>query len=181
MKIHVKAIFLTTVVWCALVLHSYAADAGTVNLVKPVAPPLAVEAVKDAKGGLTCEDGLVLQKNGHCCPKGSTNDNRWPLVCTPPGLIDGQIFNYNNVTLYCPSADMLIVSDKNNKWFSCAGSDSTVLYPLPDKPEAYKFCLKHGYGYLIKILTWRDAGCIKYGESQGDGCIEAGTCFFGEK
>jgi len=73
---------------------------------------------------------------------------------------------------------MFIVSDKNNSWFSCADSESTALYPLPNDRDAYKFCMTHGYGFLVKIRPWSVAGCIKYGESQGDGCIEAGTCSY---
>lgn len=181
MKIHVKAIFLTAAVWPASVFNSFAADTGTVNLVKPVVAPLAVEAIKDATGKPACEAGLVLQKSGFCCPAGSTNDNRWPLVCTPVGAIDDQIFNYNDITHYCPSADMFIVSDKNRNWFSCADSNSTAMYAMAKKFEGSEFCIKHGYGYLLKIKPWGTVGCIKTDDSQGDGCIEAGTCSFGKR
>lgn len=177
MKIHPKAIFLTAAVWSASVFNSFAADTGTVNMVKPIIAPLAVEALKNAKGGLACEAGLVLQKDGQCCPEG-TNNNLWPTVCTPSGTIDDQIFNFNGISQYCPNANMFIVSDKNRNWFSCADSNSTAMYPVAKKSEGSEFCMKHDYGYLIKIKPWGTVGCIKVGDSQGDGCIEAGSCSF---
>lgn len=178
MKIHLKAIFLTAAVWSALVLNSFAADTGTVNLVKPIVAPPAVEALKNAKGGLVCEAGLVLQKNGQCCPEG-TNNNLWATVCTPSGTIDDQIFNFNDIAHYCPSADMFIVSDKNWKWFSCADKASSPLYSKATGTEGSKFCRDHGYGSLLKIRPWGTVGCVTVGDSQGDGCIEAGSCAFG--
>jgi hypothetical protein len=167
MKTSLKAICLS------LIAVNAQAD---VNLVKSIVAPSADEALKDAKGGLACEDGLVLQKNGYCCPEGTSNV--WPYVCTPIGTIDDQIFNFNEIAHYCPSADMFIVSDKNLNWFSCADSRSTPLYATAKSSEMDNFCREHGYGLLIKIKPWGTAGCIKAGESQGDGCIEAGTCSF---
>ncbi|MBC8017785.1 MAG: hypothetical protein H7X83_04590 [Verrucomicrobia bacterium] len=177
MKIQLKTIFLATVILSGPAFNSFAAESGTVNLVKPIVAPLAVEAIKNATVGLACENGLVLQKNGFCCPAGSTNDNKWPSVCTPVGTIDSQIFSDNDVVQYCPSADMFIVSDKNINW-TCASSDSTVMYPDAKGSEGGKFCRKHGYGHLIKIKPRGTVGCVKTGDSQGDGCIEAGTCSF---
>ena len=177
MKIQFKTFILVTVILSNLAFNSFAADTGTVNLVKPIVAPLAVEALKNATGGLACENGLVIQKNGQCCPVGSTNDNKWPLVCTPVGTIDSQIFNNNDVTQYCPSADMFIVSDKNINW-TCASSDSTVMYPAAKGGEGGELCREHGYGHLIKIKPRGTVGCVKVGDSQGDGCIEAGTCSF---
>ena len=180
MKIHLKQIFLAASVWSSLIFNAHAVDTGAVNLVKPVVAPLAVEAIIDAKGRLVCEVGLVLMKNGSCCPEGTTNDNKWPLVCTLPGTIEDQIFNFNKITHYCPSSDMYIVSDKNRKWFSCADSNSSAMYAVAKKSEGSEFCMKHGYGYLIKIKPSGTVGCVKVDDSQGDGCIEAGTCSFGK-
>lgn len=180
MKIHVKAIFLTAAVWSALVCNSFAADTETVNLVKAIVAPLAGEAKKDVNGRPACEAGLVLQKDGQCCPEG-TNNTLWPTVCTPSGTIDDQIFNFNDIAHYCPSADMFIVSDKNWKWFSCADRNSRPLYPDAKERAGSKFCHEHGYGSLLKIKPWGTVGCIKIGDSQGDGCIEAGTCSFSGK
>lgn len=177
MKIQLRKIVMAATVFTCLAVNAFSADKGVVNLIQPVVPPVVVEAVKDAEGKATCPEGLVLQKNGACCPKRTTNDNQWPLVCTPIGTIDSQIFNSHDVTQYCPSADMFIVSDKDINW-TCADSDSTVMYPAAKGSEGGEFCRKHGYGHLIKIKPRGTVGCIKIGDSQGDGCIEAGTCSF---
>lgn len=151
-----------------------AAGAGVVNFVKPVVPPSARDATDDGKGNPLCGDGLVLQKNGRCCPEGTAND-LWPGVCTPVGTIEDQLFNQDDITYYCPSADMYIVSDRNRNWFSCADSGSVPLYAAARQST---FCRDHGYGYLLKIRPWGVAGCVRVGDSLGDGCIEAGTCSF---
>lgn len=177
MKIPLAKLIVTAAVIAGSALNASSAEKGIVNLVQPIVPPVAVEAVRDAKGNVVCLDGQVLQKNGACCPKGTTNDNKWPLVCTPVGTIDAQIFNAHDTTQYCPSADMFIVSDKNMDW-TCADSASTVMYPDAKGSEGGKFCRKHGYAHLIKIKPRGTVGCVKFGDSQGDGCIEAGTCSF---
>jgi hypothetical protein len=178
MKVSFRMIGLFAVTLSVLAAHASAAGTGVANLVKPIAPPAPLETIVDDTGKRRCGDGLVLQKDGRCCPKG-TNNGLWPNACTPVGTIDDQIFNYNDIPHYCPSADMFIVSDKNWKWFSCADNDSTPLYPAAKETEGSKFCMKHGYGYLLKIKPWGTVGCVKVGDSQGDGCIEAGTCSFG--
>jgi hypothetical protein len=76
---------------------------------------------------------------------------------------------------------MFIVSDRNLNWFSCADSDSTAMYTAAKGFDGCAFCREHGYGCLIRIEPWGTAGCIKVGDSQGDGCIEAGICSFGGK
>lgn len=180
MKHSFRLICLMAACLSVLVVNASATTLGVLNLVKPIVPPNAVSSVPDGSGKLTCEKGLVVQKSGHCCPPG-TNNNLWPGVCTPLGTIDDQIFNFNEITHYCPSADMFIVSDKNWKWFSCADSGSTAFYSAAKNSEGSKFCREHGYGSLLKIKPWGTVGCIKYGDSQGDGCIEAGTCSFSSK
>lgn len=177
MKLSFRLIFLLAAGLPGLVVNAYAAAPGVLNLVKPIVPPHAVFAVHDGKGALICENGFALQKNGSCCPDGTNND-LWPGVCTPIGTIDDQLFNFNDTAHYCPSADMFIVSDKNWKWFSCADRDSVAIYAAAKRSEGGKFCRDHGYAYLIKIKPWGAVGCIKAGDSQGDGCIEAGTCSF---
>lgn len=172
-----KKIRLLIVSLSVVAVHAHADGAGEVKLVQPIVPPAAIEAVVGNNGKQICENDLVLQKDGKCCPEG-TNNNLWPTVCTPLGTIDDQIFNFNDVARYCPSSDMFIVSDKNWKWFSCAASDSTVMYPAAKSTEGSKFCRDHGYGSLLKIKPWGTVGCVKVGDSQGDGCIEAGTCSF---
>jgi hypothetical protein len=172
-KTAVKCICLTVVGLVNFTLNASVATGNVLNLVTPVVPPTAV--VAGDKGA--CDEGHVLQENGFCCPAGTSNKT-WEEVCTPPGITKAQIFRGPGVVQYCPRDDMYIVSDKNNDWISCAAGNSTVLYPLPDKHRAYKFCLEHGYGYLLKIKPRADAGCIKHGDSLGDGCIEAGTCIF---
>lgn len=171
---------LTTIILAAAVTslagNALSADKGVVNLVEPVVAPVAVEAVKDAKGKTACTEGQVLQKNGACCPTGMTN-TLWQTVCVPNGTIDDQIFNSPEGTRYCPKNDMFIVSDKTRTWTSCAASDSTPLNRAEGSPGS-EFCMGHGYGYLLKIKPWGTVGCIKIGDSQGDGCIEAGTCSF---
>jgi len=181
MKIHVKAILLTAAVWSALVFNSFAAESGVVNLVTPAVPIAAKVVLTNAVGGRVCEDGHVLQKDGtHCCPEG-TNNNLWQNICTPAGTISQQIFKNNDNPYYCPSADMFIVSDKQLKRFSCADRDSKPLYPAAKGFEGSKFCGDHGYGSLLKIKPKGTVGCVKVGDNQGDGCIEAGTCTFSEK
>ncbi|MBT1072508.1 hypothetical protein [Pelotalea chapellei] len=160
-----------------VVVHTHSAGASEVNLIQPVLPPASLEAVVGKNGIKICEDGHVLQKDGQCCPEGTSN-NLWSSVCTPFNIIEDQIFNYNDVARYCPSSDMFIVSDKNWKWFSCAASDSTVMYSAAKGTEGSKFCRDHGYGSLLKIKPWGTVGCIKIGDSQGDGCIETGKCSF---
>jgi hypothetical protein len=177
MKIRFESICLLAVCLFGLVLNAYAADKGVLNLVKPIVPPDAAVSVKDSSGKQTCQNSLVLQKNGQCCPAGTNNDV-WKEVCTPDGTVDGQIFNGVGGNQYCPNADMFIVSNKTGNWFSCAASDSKAFYTAAIKYEGSRFCLKHGYGFLIKIKPWGTVGCIKYGDSQGDGCIEAGTCSY---
>lgn len=177
MKMPLAMVCLLAVSLSGLVIPAAAAGTGVVNLVKPVIAPPAVAALDDGEDELICENGLVLQKDGQCCPPGTAND-LWPTVCTPLGTIDDQIFNFKDVTHYCPSADMYIVSDKNWNWFSCADRDSTPMYPAAKGKEGSRFCMDHGYGYLLKIKPWGTVGCIQVGDSQGDGCIEAGTCSF---
>jgi len=180
MKIKIKTICLLTFSLSVLVVSAYAADRNILNLVKPVVPVSVVDAMKDANGKQLCENGLIQQKNGRCCPAG-TNNNLWTDVCTPLGTIDDQIFNSRDITYYCPSADMFIVGDSKHVWFSCADGNSKPLYGESIKFKDSKFCRDHGYGYLLRIKPWGMAGCIKYGDSQGDGCIEAGTCTYGDK
>lgn len=179
MKILFSLVCLLVVSLFGVAVDSSAAS-GVVNFVKPVVPPPAVDAIDDGEDELLCENGLVLQKNGRCCPQGTTND-LWPGVCTPVGTIEDQLFNEDDATYYCPGADMFIVSDRNRKWFSCADRDSVPMYPAAQQSEGGKFCRDHGYGYLIRIRPWGVAGCVQVGDSQGDGCIEAGTCSFGGK
>lgn len=162
----------------AVCLHLAAVSVfAEVNLIEPVVPTVTVEAAADAKGKLVCENGLEMQKSGHCCPRG-TDNSLWSGVCTPVGTVDDQIFNGPDGTRFCPSSDMFIVSDKERNWISCAASDSAPMYASAKKSEGSEFCMKHGYGYLIRINPWGTVGCIKTGDSQGDGCIEAGTCSF---
>lgn len=175
MKTSFKVSCLSVACLSVIAFNAHAA----VNLITPIVAPIAKEALKSAKGGLACEEGLLLQKNGYCCPEGTSN--LWPYTCTPIGTIDDQIFNFNDTTYYCPSANMFIVSDKNGKWFSCADSASTAMYAAAKKSEGSKFCSDHGYGYMIKIKPWGTVGCIIAGDNQSDGCIEAGTCSFGGK
>jgi len=151
---------------------------GVVNLVPPIAAPAAVDAVEGEDDEPACENGLVLQENGRCCPPG-TNNSLWPDVCTPIGAMEGQLFNLGEIPHYCPRADMFIVSDKNWNWFSCADRNSRPLNTGPTGTDLSRFCMEHGYGYLLKIDPWGTVGCVRVGESQGDGCIEAGTCSFG--
>lgn len=154
-----------------------AAASGAVNLVKPVAPPAPVPAISGGDGTSACANGLVQQSDGRCCPAG-TGNTIWPWVCTPPGLLQKQLFNGPEGPLYCPGADMYIVGNRNGKWFSCATGDSTPLYPDAKTSAGQDFCTGHGYGYLIRINPWGTAGCVKVGDSQGDGCIEAGSCSY---
>lgn len=177
MKNSSRLIYLLAVTFQFMLLNAHAATTSVLNLVKPIVPPDAVGTVSSGNAEQICENGLVLQSKGKCCPAG-TNNNLWSDVCTPDGTIDGQIFNRFEVTQYCPDSDMFIVSDKKGDWFSCANSNSAAFYTTATKFEGSKFCMSHGYGFLIKINPWGTVGCIKYGDSQGDGCIEAGTCFF---
>lgn len=147
-----------------------------VRPVQPENPPAVTEPVRSADGTVSCGQGAERQASGVCCPTGMTN-SLWPQVCVPSGTIDDQIFNGPDGTRYCPRTDMFIVSDKARNWTSCAPSDSTPLNRVQGSPGS-EFCMKHGYGYLIKIKPWGTVGCIKTGDSQGDGCIEAGTCSF---
>lgn len=172
----IKSICLLTFCFSTLAINAYAVDKNVLNLVKPVIPAAVINAVNDDDDDEpACENGLILQKDKRCCPSG-TNNNLWSEVCTPLGTIDNQIFNSKDITYFCPSADMFIVGDHKHIWFSCADGNSTPLYSGATKFEGSKFCREHGYGYLIKINPWGTVGCIKYGDSQGDGCIEAGTC-----
>ncbi|RNC69406.1 MAG: hypothetical protein ED859_07960 [Desulfuromonadales bacterium] len=180
MKIPFAMVCLVTVCLSGLSMHASAADRGVVNLVAPIIPEAALDAVEGEDDEPVCENDLVLQKDGRCCPEG-TDNTLWPDVCTPVGTIDHQIFNSNDATRYCPDSDMFIVSDNKWNWFSCADSDSSPLNTGPTGTELSTFCMKHGYGYLLKIKPWGTVGCVKVGESQGDGCIEAGTCSFDGK
>lgn len=154
-----------------------AAGPGTVNLVPPVAPATASAATSDDYGTLLCGSGLVAQSDSQCCPAGTDNTIR-PWACTPPGVTDRQLFKGpGGVPLYCPGSDMFIVANSNSVWFSCADRDSTPFYPATAL-EGGIFCNNHGYGYLVRIEPWGTVGCVKVGESQGNGCIEAGTCYF---
>lgn len=179
MKISLAVVCLLAASLSGLTVRASAAERGVVNLVAAVMPEAPLGSVEGEDDEPLCENGLVLQKDGQCCPTGTNND-LWPNACTPVGTIDDQIFSYNDATYYCPDADMFIIGDRNWKWFSCADSDSTPLYPAAGT-EGSKFCMEHGYGYLLKIKPWGTVGCVKVGESQGDGCIEAGTCSFGSK
>lgn len=181
MKISSGMVHLLLVCLPLIAVHAHAAEKDVLNLVKPIVAPLVKEAHKNDKGGLVCEDGFVLQKNGSCCPTGTNND-LWSSACPPIGIIKDQIFTASDdTTRYCPSADMFIVSDKNRQWFSCASSNSSAMYTAAKGFEGSTFCVQHSYGYLVKIKPWGTVGCIKIGDSQGDGCIEAGTCSFGGK
>ncbi|MSN26293.1 MAG: hypothetical protein GJV46_10555 [Geobacter sp.] len=174
----VRSICLLVFCFSGFAFNAFAADKNIINLVKPVIPVSAVYAAKNDIGKPFCENDLLLQKNGRCCPAGTNND-LWSDVCTPLGTIDDQIFNSRDITYYCPSADMFIVGDSKHVWFSCADGNSKPLYGESIKFKDSKFCRDHGYGYLLRIKPWGMAGCIKYGDSQGDGCIEAGTCTYG--
>lgn len=180
MKISFTMVCLLAFSPVVLAMHAHAAGKGVVNFVKPIVPPPAVAAIDDDEVEVVCEDGLVPQKNGQCCPGGTGND-LWTSVCTPLGTINDQIFNYNDTPHYCPSADMFIVSDKNLNWFSCADRDSKPMYPEARGRAGSQFCVDHGYGFLLKIRPWGTVGCVQVGDSQGDGCIEAGTCTFKDK
>lgn len=147
-----------------------------VRPVQPEIPPAVTESLRTVEGKSVCPEGQVLQKGGVCCPTG-TNNSLWSQVCVPNGTIDDQIFNSPAGTRYCPKADMFIVSGKTRNWTSCAASDSTPLNRVQGSPGS-EFCMGHGYGYLIKIKPWGTVGCIRTDDSQGDGCIEAGTCSF---
>lgn len=180
MKINLRTIFLAVAVWSALVFNSLAAESGAVNLVNPVVPTAVKEALTNAVGRV-CEDRQVLQKNGtDCCPEG-TDNNLWQNICTPVGTVARQIFKNNGSPFYCPNADMFIVSDKHLNRFSCADKDSRPMYSAAKGFTGSKFCGDHGYGSLLKINPKGTVGCVKVGDSQGDGCIEAGTCSFSGK
>lgn len=179
MRIIAMSFFILAVNLSGPTLNAQAFDQGVVNLVKPIIPSNVTNAIKDDKGKLICENGLMMRNDGKCCPTG-TNNNLWPTVCTPTGTIDDQIFNAGDITQYCPGSEMFIVSDKDGNWISCADGNSRVFYPNAKKSVGSKFCRDHGYGYLIKIKPWGTVGCIKHGDSQGNGCIEAGTCSFSE-
>lgn len=161
-----------------LAVHADAAETGAVHLVAPIVAPAAVDSVEGEDDEPTCNDGLTLQENERCCPRGMVSGEPWPYVCVPDGTMERQIFNFGEITHYCPGPDMFIVSDRNRNWLSCADAGSSPLYPAAKGDAGGAFCREHGYGYLIKIDPWGQAGCVKVGDSQGDGCIEAGTCSF---
>ncbi|GLI38608.1 hypothetical protein KI811_09840 [Geobacter hydrogenophilus] len=179
MKIPFAVLCLFAVSISVLPMHASAAERGVVNLVKPLQPQPPIDAVENEVDDMVCEQGFVMQEDGRCCAEG-TDNGMWADVCTPTGTVEGQVFNYNEIPHYCPSSDMFIVSDRNLNWFSCADSDSTAMYTAAKGFEGCQFCRDHGYGCLIRIKPWGTVGCIQVGDSQGDGCIEAGTCAFGK-
>jgi hypothetical protein len=66
MKIPFMVVCLLAVNLAGLTVHAFAADAGRVNLVKPLVPVAPVETVEDEEEFLVCQKGFVMQEE--CAP-----------------------------------------------------------------------------------------------------------------